>query len=285
MAHEPADSGHVPVHLALSVSGGTLEGDIAVPTAPVPPSKLLPLARALSGHIVELTVLQASREGRHVSCRAGCGACCRQLVPVSETEARTIAALVDSLPEPRRTAVRARFADARRRLDDAGLLAPLLDERRPFWSKPERADFGLNYFRQGIPCPFLEDESCSIHPERPITCREYLVTSDPKHCAEPGSKQIEGIRLPTHVWAALAEQSDTPSPPEMPAWVPLVLAPEWAGSHPDEPAPRPGPELFTAFLDAIASMVKHRSRGEVTPDPSIRGQVPSSGLAQGRQDE
>ena len=38
---------------------------------------------------------------------------------------------------------------------------------------------GREYFQLGIPCPFLEEESCSIYHDRPITCREYLVTSPP----------------------------------------------------------------------------------------------------------
>ncbi len=41
------------------------------------------------------------------------------------------------------------------------------------------------YFHLGIACPFLEDESCSIHADRPISCREYLVTSPAVNCADP----------------------------------------------------------------------------------------------------
>ena len=39
--------------------------------------------------------------GVRVSCRAGCGACCRQLVPIAEAEARRIRDLVEAMPEPR----------------------------------------------------------------------------------------------------------------------------------------------------------------------------------------
>jgi Fe-S-cluster containining protein len=39
-----------------------------------------------------------------------------------------------------------------------------------------------------MPCPFLEDESCSIHPDRPLVCREYLVTSPAELCAGPRRK-------------------------------------------------------------------------------------------------
>ena len=46
--------------------------------------------------------------GEAISCKAGCGACCRQLVPVSETEAHHLRDVVEAMPEPRRAAVTAR---------------------------------------------------------------------------------------------------------------------------------------------------------------------------------
>jgi Fe-S-cluster containining protein len=52
------------------------------------------------------------------------------------------------------------------------------------------------YFYEGIPCPFLEDESCSIHPNRPIVCREYLVTSPAANCAKPSAETVTLVKLP-----------------------------------------------------------------------------------------
>jgi Fe-S-cluster containining protein len=251
----------VQAHVELDLPGGNrLEADVSVPRGLVPASKLVPMARALSEQIVGLTVLQAEESGRCVSCGPGCGACCRQLAPISETEARMIAQLVEALPEPRRTVIQERFAATRRRLDEAGLLAPLRDDSRNFWSKDETRHYAFEYFRQDIPCPFLEDESCSIHPERPLVCREYLVTSDPIHCAEIESKKIEGIHLPAHVWAALARISETPSSDRTPPWVPLSLALDWVEAHPEEPLMRPGPEVFREFFQTVAGMVALRCK-------------------------
>ena len=117
--------------------------------------------------------------GGRISCCKGCGACWIQLVPISEAEARRIAKLVESLPEPRRSQVKARFEDAAKRLAEAGLLkasaaGTLVSRRLP------RVRLGI--FRQAIPCPFLEDEACSIYPDRPITCREFLVTTPAIYC-------------------------------------------------------------------------------------------------------
>jgi NADH:ubiquinone oxidoreductase subunit D len=55
----------------------------------------------------------ARASGATVSCKKGCGACCRQLVPVSEIEARQLKELVEQMPEPRRSEIWARFERAR----------------------------------------------------------------------------------------------------------------------------------------------------------------------------
>src|SRR5947209_7229939 len=72
----------VTLTVKLSFSGRPMEAELAVPTRPFPLRDLLPTFRSLSEAIV----------GRAVSCRSGCGACYRQLVPVSEVEARLIPA-------------------------------------------------------------------------------------------------------------------------------------------------------------------------------------------------
>ena len=173
----------VTARFALRMPGGTLQAEMTVPTGPTRVDAILPMAQALADNLIALTLNVVEAEGRTVSCRAGCGACCRQLVPLAEAEARRIRDLVEAMPEPRRSQVRSRFAEALRRFAEAGLLetirqTDILDEER-------HRQVGLDYFRQHIACPFLEDESCSIHPDRPIACREYLVTSPPEHCAEP----------------------------------------------------------------------------------------------------
>ena len=49
-----------------------------------------------------------------VSCRAGCGVCCRQMVPLSPPEAAIIADVVDHLQEKSKRDVLGKFSDADR---------------------------------------------------------------------------------------------------------------------------------------------------------------------------
>jgi hypothetical protein len=171
-------------------------------------------------------------------------------VPISEVEARHIGRLVEELPEPRRTEVRARFERARRRLAEAGFLSKL--ENREGFVEAEIASFGLAYFHLGIACPFLEEESCSIHADRPISCREYLVTSPAANCADPKLGTIDQVELPGKVWTALARAGSAGPPMLIFPWVPLVLAPDWASAHPDVSEPRPVEEMFQGVLGDLA---------------------------------
>ena len=156
---------------------------------------------------------------------------------------------MEELPEPRRQEVRARFARARERLAGSGVLSKL--ERRESFVEGEFASVGLAYFHLGMPCPFLEEESCSIHADRPISCREYLVTSPASNCADPKPGNIDRVDLPARVWPALARAGSSGPPGRFPAWVPLVLAPDWASTHPDESEPRPVEEVFKSVFDEL----------------------------------
>lgn len=235
----------------FTIAGGNfrLTFRATVPAGPVRVSELLPVARALSDTIVGETCRAAEEAGKPVSCTSGCAACCRNLVAISQVEARRIAGVLAALPEPRRSSVEARFAQARERLAQAGLLERLRDADR--WTPDEYAAGVGAYFALGIPCPFLEQDSCSIYEERPIACREYLVTSPPAHCARLGSEGVELVPLPLHLFNAVARWQVAPQGHFLERWLPLTLAPEWAAAHPDEPPPRPGLELLQELLSRV----------------------------------
>jgi Fe-S-cluster containining protein len=238
----------ITANAVLSLGGVRVRAAMTVPKRSVPLSDLLPMLRVLAGTIVDHAVETETAEGKTVSCRKGCGACCRQVVPLSEIEARQLRDLVDALPEPRRSEIRARFAAARKRLEESGLIEKLTHPERFTDQELRHRDLGLDYFRLGIPCPFLEEESCSIHPERPIACREYLVTSDPVHCANPSLETVHVVPLPGKVSTAVTLMGVDTSR-RFTRWVPLILALEWAETHPDDLPPRTGPDwLRELFL-------------------------------------
>lgn len=191
----------------------------------------------------------ASENGEEISCRAGCGACCRQLVPVSELEALHLAHLVESMPVDRRERVIQRFHQACAQAEP-----PL----RKFYASTGDAaveEIGKAadpYFALGIPCPFLEQERCSIHPDRPSVCREYLVTSPPEHCARMDGAGVKRVPVPSTVSSALFRFS-VGSERAAPEVMPLIESLNWAAAHKNEPEPLiPAGELFRGFIREIS---------------------------------
>ena len=219
---------------------------------------LLPPARELTEQAAAVAVARARDRGEQISCRAGCGACCRQLVAVPVVEALALAELVATLPPAPQERVRARFRDAVHRLESVGLLDPeapkgqrvltieVAGERRAVVDALAR-----RYFVEQIPCPFLEEESCTIHPDRPVVCREYHVTSPAAACADLYGGEVVSVQPPLHVGDALARVAarvaGTP-----PSTIPLVLALEWAEANGERlRAPCDGMAMFRAFVEEI----------------------------------
>lgn len=184
--------------MELRIGGVPMQLPVSVPRAAVPLEAVLPNFHRLADAVADIGTAAVLRTGASISCRKGCGACCRQPVPVSIAEARALAALVDAMPEPRQRAVRARFAAAKAQLDANGVLA-----RMAASAEAELDTAGGEYFRAGVACPFLEDEACSIHKERPVACREYLVTSPAELCRNPTRDHVRAVPLPAHVGRAL----------------------------------------------------------------------------------
>jgi Fe-S-cluster containining protein len=218
----------------------------SVPPGPCDPREVLPDVQRFADQVTDLATSAAEAAGLRISCAKGCGACCRQMVPVSPVEARHLAAVVHAMPPERAAAVREKFAAARARMAEAGAIPA----GHPDNDKPAYREYGLAYFRAGVPCPFLEEESCSIHAARPLVCREYLVTSPPAACAVLGSGQVRKVAMPTRVWNVFARSVSADGTAE---WMPLIESLSFAASHAEPPPDRTGPQHIDAFLKALSS--------------------------------
>ena len=238
--------------LNLSFGGSRRAVAIRATMKPLDQIGLLPILQQFDNEVVALAEEASTRKGKRISCCAGCGACCRQLVPVAAAEAVRLAALVESLEEPRRSTIRRRFSDAIAAYERAGLLDRMATaDQIP--DEAARGELGLAVFRIGIACPFLENESCGIYPDRPLACREFLVTSPAENCRNPGPDNIERVPLPAALSETLYRFSATGE--RQPArWMPLVLALRYAEEAGGEPLPRqPGGEFAQKFLGQLAN--------------------------------
>jgi Fe-S-cluster containining protein len=227
----------VTVDFALKVGEGHLKAKIEVPAGQTNLTELLPIIQNFESAII----------GR-ISCKAGCGACCRQMVPVSIFEAQALGNWIRSLPEDQQQALEARFHQTLLALRNTGIIQRLVEEDW-FADNDTAKRMALDYFRLGIPCPFLVDESCSIHPIRPLSCREYLVTSPPELCTDPATNTVSGVPLPIKLSHALYRMGATLEQDRR-GWIPLVFLFAWmkSGADPGTAYSGTGQEVFHQFL-------------------------------------
>jgi len=233
--------------IPLNIAGEDVTVEVEAPAGQTKPRRLLPVFQKITNTIVDIAEKQLLEKGKKISCKAGCGACCRQLVPIAEMETFHLRDLVEEMPELRQAEIKTRFKEALEKLDKAGLLEKL---RNPFEiSREERKRLGNEYFRLQIACPFLEEESCSIHPNRPLACREYLVTSPAENCARP-QDNIEGVDLPAKVSVAVFSLDSEPSA-NVYKWTPLILALEWAETHAEDSRTQTSPEWVDEVVNRL----------------------------------
>jgi Fe-S-cluster containining protein len=239
----------IVARLRVSLSGNDIELEIPVPKAEVTVTEILPVFRMLVDDFTRLAAAAAEGDGKGITCRKGCSACCRQMVLVSHPEARSLAALVNSFPEPRKLAVLERFRAARERMAKTNIPEQVVSGSFP--SREALIDLGLRYFHLGIPCPFLEEDACSIYEHRPVKCREYLVTSPAEECSNPSPEAVHKVKNPGNAWKALAmigwEYRE-----RLPHWVPLTLSLEWAEVNPEQRTRRPARDLLRDFFKIFA---------------------------------
>jgi len=143
------ESPRTVVRIALKACNEVLDAEIRVPTAAIRPVDLLPILMSFDDAVVGIFEKDSIRQGKPITCTKGCGACCRQLVPISEVEAQYLAELVAEMPPDRRNRVETRFRRAREEFDRQGITKRLLRSAE-LASPEERRQLALDYFACGV---------------------------------------------------------------------------------------------------------------------------------------
>lgn len=159
---------------------------------------LLPFFQNITNKVIEIGTKEAEEQGKTISCRKGCDACCYQLIPISRAEGFNLLNLIDAMPSDQQHDVKRRFNDNMNALKEAGILE-LMEQAINSNDRKQLREIGVLYFNLKLPCPFLIEQSCGIHQDRPLSCREFLVVSDSVHCSDPTPDNVEGVVLPKRI--------------------------------------------------------------------------------------
>ena len=157
------------------------------------------------------SVLKA--EGKNITCKKGCSACCRHFV--TSVEPFEILALHLRIRKSERYPDQLFACHSRVTRFDQILKKEGED--------PEAEDRALyRYFLRGAACPFLEKNGeCGIYESRPMSCRMFFAESPPRFCSgknvvSPWNKNFQ-VELPDEAEEALARCSALLDNLELPA--------------------------------------------------------------------
>ncbi len=236
------------ISLTIETPDGPLPpARVQVPNIPFRLTSLIPPLHQLCNGLVGLAIKREMSKGARISCQKGCGVCCCQLVPLSPPEVFFLADYWRSLPPARRDMLKAKFDLIREVLRKKGIIERL----EKIEDTAEHKALGRDYFQLGLPCPFLEDNACSLYPLRPFSCREYNVTSPPELCRDPINNEVKIVWIPRSMIVDMerlaAELYQVPL-----MTIPLTLSLDWAHEHETfSKQTWPGIWLFEKMMEVV----------------------------------
>lgn len=168
---------------------------------------------ALDTEYAQMVQRAEQAAGRPVPCKAGCSACCRNLVTVHLVECLAM------LPE----------ADA----DGTDIDASWVTEQADLIRRPDMDSAA--WMRLRSPCAFLREDMCSAYAHRPHVCRVYGVMDDPRLCESVNN--VHMIRRPSFrsFWGACGTASENLGLVQSYAPLPVVLELALVGRDSDTP--------------------------------------------------
>jgi Fe-S-cluster containining protein len=191
--------------------------ELTIPDKLVCIAEIVPFVHFIADQIVKTAIDHSSLP---ITCGKGCGVCCNQLVPLSIPEVFFIVEQLRVMPPQERFPILSRFDVTEKQLIASNFIQTLrtIDQIRNDRTIAE------HYFNMNIQCPFLDEQSCTIHPWRPVVCREFNALSEPKLCADPFNNKISSIsyiQRPSSILAKLFSMITDTAPTLIP--MPLLF--------------------------------------------------------------
>jgi Fe-S-cluster containining protein len=171
------------IGLNLNILGKPLHLDIAASDTKARLADIVPLATAVSEKIQHVITDNISANGQRIPCQAGCCTCCRFIIPLSVPEVFRMREYVFSRTTFEKNLIIRSFLLAARKVFQQKPPYFILDNPKNS-EKSNIASKKLSdwYLKLNLYCPFLCDGLCTAYEDRPVACREHLVTGSSRGC-------------------------------------------------------------------------------------------------------
>jgi Fe-S-cluster containining protein len=235
----------VPFDFEIETINGVLPAyHIEVPDIALGLKDVVPFVQQVALDIVNQAAAVSVKKDEPVRCGTGCSKCCYYPLPVSVPEAIYLVEYLLSLPVSIRHPILKRFEKNEQKCSEYSLLGPLRECQKGI----NVYHTGKAYFDLHLACPFLNEDRCGIHSDRPITCREHNVISSPDLCNDPFTCKTVPLGLQRHYSERLqAFANHLCNTGKGNVMIPLLF--EWYDNNREIAQLRwNGPELFSAVI-------------------------------------
>jgi len=238
------DDDRIAFKLELTVCDRTIEAETPIPTSPCAWWICLPVCWPSTAPSSAWPPIRPKATARRFPAARVAGPAAARSCPSPRRKRSTSPSWWPTCLRPRQALYPAAIPEALAALGEE--FVERLHDTSKCQKLAERRRLGEEYFNRGIPCPFLDQERCSIYQHRPMRCREYLVTSPAENCSNPSPETVRPVDVPVQLSRILFCFADGLGD-QSTRWLPLVLALEFSG----EQKRFPGPELFRRFVSQI----------------------------------
>lgn len=161
---------------------------------------IVPLARAICDRLLSAFSEMLDERGQTISCRNECDACCSYLVPLSFSEVSHLRQELLFMPADSYDSILQGCVASAKRIFEAGIENLDCSDVN---SQNDTDRLNKWYAELEMSCPFLSKGSCSIYEQRPLACREHMVTGCSAACRSLADNGPEVVQMPFSVLEAL----------------------------------------------------------------------------------
>lgn len=271
------------ISFELDILGEPVRFSISVAQKQARLSDIAPLARTLSTKLTDTVLDRLHRNGKFSPCCKGCSACCNYLIPLSVPEAFRLREELLALPAEQGRALLQSCLDTAKRILDEKPKEFDINELTEAECQIQINQLGKWYAGLKLPCPFLSDSLCTSYENRPVACREYIVTGSALLCEDERTDESQIVQMPVSVLQCLGQLTAELEQSNIEA-VMLPLAIPWAQEN-LERSERTWPavtmvERFVEILRALnieqSKTIDYKKTPGQEPSNLLRNVIPSA---------
>jgi Fe-S-cluster containining protein len=189
----------------LDVAGKTVPFRINVVSKQATLADIVPLARTIADKLILTFLDTLGRTGQSIPCQKGCSACCsRYLVPLSVPEMFRLREELLAMPADNSRQILQSCLDTAEKILDSRFQTSYLKS----FSKSGQSQISqISKWYAGLKlaCPLLSDGLCMSYEQRPLACREHMVTGSNFFCQPDHNGEPNVAPMPVSVLEAIGQ--------------------------------------------------------------------------------